>query len=352
MPQETSAPAKGLEANHDPGQLQAPRNHVLQPPTAELARKRKKKDKDPEALLDLDGAVPSSRSTLEPRAKDQTSSKKRRKSETEPSKAMREAQPSKQPGTVRTNLVGPGSGEPNSGAGLRPLAEPLEASRAVKKCKGTVENGAFSAPASVAVESEPEIPAAVSKEPAQNLGGPRSAAFDPNSEEYYTPEGAAERKRVKREKRALRRQKVEAPGAGDQDLEGGLQCRGTGEGQPAPQKLGTGVVPAQKTVSSGSGSNPGEEQQAGGPAGGQQDKGEKKKRKTSRVDRQELISGPGNAAEAMAIRQKLGALPRSSSTYAVPPCRRRWPNGNSIAVADVLICVFWMLRLACIVYLM
>lgn len=316
---------KSVKGNDQAGKARKAPN----PPDAEPARKKRKKGKGEEALLELDGVSPSSESTIVARAQDLTSSKMLIKSAREPGTAALEAQPSKQPRTVRADE--PGSGEPEAEAGGQPLArppvaEPPVASTAVKKRKGTVENGAISAPVSAQVGAVPEDPGVV-PEPAKTGRGPRSGAFDPNSEEYYTPEGVAERKRVKREKRAQRRQQAEAPGE--------LNSRGTGEGQPAPHKPGIEVIPAAKTVSSGLGSDAVEGQHAGGPAGGQQDKKEKKKRKKSKVDKLELISGPGNAAEAMAIRQKLGVcfpdpLPARTTSSVVPP--RPYHDRSSVPI--------------------
>lgn len=135
---------------------------------------------------------------------------------------------------------------------------------------------------------------------------PRSAAFDPDSEVYYTPEGIAERKRAKREKRALRRTGTQAPEdivlKQSEPLSAGAQDElVAGSAGVEEQQIGN-----TKKSEPGAGPPTAAAQEDEDPGTSVSEKKEKKKRKKSSSGQREWISGPGNAAEAIAIRQKLG----------------------------------------------
>eukprot|EP00884_Botryococcus_braunii_P001700 jgi/Botrbrau1/11530/Bobra.0393s0009.1 len=128
---------------------------------------------------------------------------------------------------------------------------------------------------------------------------PRSAAFNPESEEYYTPEGLAERRRAKREKRVLRRTGAQTPAQPEPKPSNDFSAGANGSHATASAAASEGqvgiVVASVRTAA----------EQKEDPDGSLKEK-TKKKRKKSSGGQPEWISGPGNAAEAVAIRAKLG----------------------------------------------
>jgi hypothetical protein len=139
----------------------------------------------------------------------------------------------------------------------------------------------------------------------------QSPAFDPDNDYYYTPEGIAERKHAKREKRAQRKKGDQAArdslgdGSGPFSSEAGL---GDCSAAAASSEVPTGAMASGNGAPADTGAPPVVTQNDARQEDDDESlpKKKKKKRKASDGATQEWISGPGNAEEAVAIRQKLG----------------------------------------------